>query len=100
MCTGRVTVQRNLGEYNGMLGLRHAFSHLHHVEATANLGNHIETPFGLVAQHLKAYVQPSRITTAVISTHNHLPPVGSVLAQKQKCNYSLVSIHMSAEQHF
>lgn len=38
VAAGRVTVQRNLGEYNGMLGLRHAFSHLHHVEATANLG--------------------------------------------------------------
>ena len=46
MCVGRVTVQRNLGEYNGMLGLRHAFSHLHQVEASANLGDPINTPFG------------------------------------------------------
>lgn len=35
---GRVTVQRNLGQGNMMMGLRHAFSHLHSVEATANIG--------------------------------------------------------------
>ena len=36
--TGRVAVQRSLGQGNMMMGLRHSFSQAHTLEATANIG--------------------------------------------------------------